>query len=237
MSDSLAKFMPDSPNVSDAGERRRETPRLEHPARSGAGPIANRRDDFEERRRHPRFRLKLQGRYMLSDGAEFPCETVDVSSSGMKIRGLKSGRLGGRVVVYIDELGRIEGAITRRASDCFVVEIHASPSKQDRLAARIGWLFKRKQESLSERRRSPRLDLSPEPIVLRTADGSAFSASLIDVSVTGAAILVDVPLPVGAAVLLGDQPAHVSRVFTWGLAVTFDETESTTLGEVPALVV
>ena len=80
------------------------------------GKMTDDRVHFEEQRRHPRIKLTLSGRYMLADGSEFPCETVDVSPFGLAIKGRTTGVLGERVVAYIQDLGRVEGEIVRRAS-------------------------------------------------------------------------------------------------------------------------
>jgi len=200
-----------------------------HSREMPAAAISHARADIEERRRHQRFNLKLPGRYMLSDGAEFGCETIDVSPGGIAIRGARSGRLRERVVAYIDGLGRVEGTIAR-------LEVHAPSSKQERLAAKIGWLLKRERDGLSDRRRRQRVELSDDETVLRTTDGAVFRARLIDVSVSGAAILVDAALPLGAPVLLGDKSGRVSRHFPGGVAVTFNEPFSEDLRETLSLV-
>jgi c-di-GMP-binding flagellar brake protein YcgR len=196
---------------------------VRRPAPSGAAEVAYKSTSFEERRRHPRSHLKLQGRYMLSDGSEFPCETIDVSPGGIAIKGLKAGQVGERVVVYIEDLGRIEGGVLRSASDGFTVEIRAPSNKQARLAETIAWLVKNKEEGLANRRNRRRIDAAHEPILLRTVDGATFAAKLVDVSTTGAAILVDIALPIGAHVSIDDKPASVSRRFPGGVAVTFRE--------------
>ena len=41
----------------------------------------------EERRRDPRVELALPGRYMLRDGQEYPCWTLDISPAGVAIIG------------------------------------------------------------------------------------------------------------------------------------------------------
>ena len=207
-----------------------------HSREMPAAAISHARADIEERRRHQRFNLKLPGRYMLSDGAEFGCETIDVSPGGIAIRGARSGRLRERVVAYIDGLGRVEGTIARLCRDWFAVEVHAPSSKQERLAAKIGWLLKRERDGLSDRRRRQRVELSDDETVLRTTDGAVFRARLIDVSVSGAAILVDAALPLGAPVLLGDKSGHVSRHFPGGVAVTFSEPISDDIEETLSLV-
>ena len=179
--------------------------------------------------------LKLPGRYMLSDGSEFPCETVDVSPGGIAIKGLKEGQPGERVIVYIEDLGRIEGGILRSASGGFIVEIRAPSKKQERLAEKIAWLVKSQEEGLANRRMRHRIDAAHEPIVMRTVDGQEFSGKLIDVSVTGAGILVDIALPIGAHVSLDDKAASVSRRFPGGVAVAFRGTVPERVRDILAL--
>ena len=60
-----------------------------------------------ERRQHKRVELALRGRYMLRDGCEYPCWTLDISLSGVAIIGGSKGSVGERVVAYIDHIGRI----------------------------------------------------------------------------------------------------------------------------------
>jgi len=69
---------------SDENPDGRSDDTVRRPAHSGGSEVTDKpAADFGERRRHPRSALKLQGRYMLSDGSEFPCETVDVFPGGI----------------------------------------------------------------------------------------------------------------------------------------------------------
>ncbi len=90
-----------------------------------------------ERRRYPRLPLTLQGRYMLEDGSEFSCETLNVSPIGIGIRGGAAGAIGDRVVAYFDGLGRVEGKIVRRAHTWFAIDIAGTPRKLERVANTI----------------------------------------------------------------------------------------------------
>jgi len=91
----------------------------------------------KDRRRYARLPLILQGRCMLSDGREFPCQTPDVSPIGIGIRGCPAGAIGERVVAYFDGLGRVEGRIVPRAQTWFAVDITATPRKLESLAKTI----------------------------------------------------------------------------------------------------
>lgn len=104
-----------------------------------------------ERRRHARVALALHGRYMIEDGSEFRCQTVDVSPVGIAIRGFLAGEMGQRLVAYLDDLGRIEGAIIRRTSFLLAIEALPSARKLSRLAAKIDWLIERRSEGGASR--------------------------------------------------------------------------------------
>jgi len=175
-----------------------------------------------ERRRYDRAVLSLPGRYMLADGKEFDCRIVDVSAVGVAILGPLVGDMGERVVVYVQDLGRIEGVIVRRSSDGFAIDLRVSPNKLHKLSARIDWLMQRNAGQAPERRSFERFDRDQERTTLQLSDGRAYAAALIDVSGSSAALEVDVAPAIGAAVTVGERRAHVSRHFAGGIAVTFD---------------
>jgi hypothetical protein len=180
--------------------------------------------------------MTLSGRYMLADGQEFDCQIVDVSPVGVAIRGPLPGDLGERVVVYVQELGRIEGVIVRRSADGFAVDLRVPSHKQHKLAARIDWLMRRQAGGLPERRSYARVDQDQERTTLQLSDGRQFEAGLIDASTGNAALEVDVTPPIGAAVTVGKRRAHVSRHFAGGIAVTFDrEVTGETFDEIETL--
>lgn len=180
---------------------------------------------FEERRRYLRAGLILPGRYMLSDRREYPCETVDVSPTGVAIRGRspRVERYGERIVAYFRDLGRVEGIIVRRAAGSFAIDIRAPENKIERLGERISWLIDRETARFADRRGVERADAWHEQTSLKTADGREYLAKLVDLSMHGAAVLVGVVLPIGERILLGDQPAYVVRRLPGGFAVTFDD--------------
>lgn len=175
-----------------------------------------------ERRRYDRVVLTLPGRYLLSDGQEFDCQIIDVSPVGVAIWGPLVGDLGEHVIAYVQELGRIEGVVVRRADDWFAIELRVPSSRLHKLAKRIDGLAKRQAEGSPERRSHERIDQDRERVTLRLSDGREFAAALIDVSIEGAALEVGVAPTVGAAVTIGERRAHVSRHFAGGVAVTFD---------------
>jgi hypothetical protein len=179
-------------------------------------------EHLQERRRYDRVALKLPGRYLLSDGQEFACQIIDVSPAGIAIRGPMVGDMGERVVVYVQELGRVEGVVVRRSDDWFAIDLKIPSARLHKLATRIDGLAKRKADGAPERRAYERFDFDHARATLQLADGQEFSAVLMDVSIEGAALETDVAPPLGAAVRIGERPARVSRHFAGGIAVIFD---------------
>jgi hypothetical protein len=97
----------------------------------------------EERRRYPRVRVNLLGRYMLTDRHEYPCQVSDMSQGGMTLIAPVIGQLNERVIAYVDHVGRLEGVITRQLENGFAMNIAATPRKRDKLAAQLTWLANR----------------------------------------------------------------------------------------------
>lgn len=90
-----------------------------------------------ERRRYHRVRVNLVGRYMLADGVEYNCWVRDISPGGLAVMAPVSGRVGERVVAYINQIGRLEGAIIRTFSTGFGMLIKATDYGRDRISARV----------------------------------------------------------------------------------------------------
>lgn len=175
----------------------------------------------QERRRYQRVRVNLLGRYMLPDRREFPCQVVNMSPGDMALVGPVTGRVGERVVVYIDHVGRLEGAITRVYQNGFATTIAATTRKRDKLAAQLTWLSNRDILNLPEDRRYDRI-VPRRPITqLNMPNGASITCRIIDFSLSGAAISSTERPAVGLLVTLGKVPARVIRHLDDGFAVEF----------------
>ena len=75
-----------------------------------------------DRRKEPRARVTLQGRYMLADRREYLCTVIDASAGAVALAGPERGAVGEAVVLYIDHIGRLEGTVVRHLEDGFVIK-------------------------------------------------------------------------------------------------------------------
>jgi hypothetical protein len=177
----------------------------------------------EERRRHQRVKVNLLGRYMLSDRQEYPCQVVNMSPGGMALIAPTIGKVGERVIAYVDHLGRLEGQIARQLVNGFAMTISATPRKRDKLAAQLTWLANRHILNLPEDRRHGRFVPRQPGTVLILPNGASIGVRIIDVSLSGAGVAVPSHMrpEIGAVVTLGKVAGRVVRHLEEGFAVEF----------------
>jgi c-di-GMP-binding flagellar brake protein YcgR len=174
-----------------------------------------------ENRRYQRVKVDLLGRYMLEDRREFPCQVVNMSPGGMAVIAPQCGRLGERVVAYIDHVGRLEGMIARIFPSGFSMTIAASQRKRDKLAAQLTWLANRHILDLPEDRRHQRVAARDQTTTLVLENGSEEKCRIVDLSVSGVAVISDNRPPIGSTLRVGKAPGRVVRHLDNGYAVEF----------------
>jgi hypothetical protein len=175
----------------------------------------------EERRRHQRVRVNLQGRYMLADRSEFPCQVVNISPGGIALLAPVSGAVGDRVIAYVDHLGRLEGKIARQLQNGFAMTIAATPRKRDMLAAQLTWLANRSILNLPEDRRHGRFVPRVTGARLIMPNGTNVGVRLLDLSLSGAGIGTQERPEIGSHVTIGKIPGRVVRHLEQGFAIEF----------------
>jgi len=168
-----------------------------------------------------RVKVSVLGRYMLADRREFPCQILEMSPGDAIIVAPIAGVVGEKVIVYLDHIGRVEGTIDSQIDGGFLMSIAASPRKRDKMAAQLTWLANKDALNLPEDRRHERVvpDIRHSSVVLD--DGRRYNCKIIDISLSGAAVELDVRPALGTPVTLGRMRARVARHFQNGVGVEF----------------
>jgi hypothetical protein len=171
--------------------------------------------------RFQRVKVSILGRYMLADRREFPCQVLSMSPGDALVIAPVAGIVGEKVIAYLDHLGRIEGSILSQVDGGFLMDIAASPRKRDKMAAQLTWLANKDLLNLPEDRRHERVvpDIRHSTVVLD--DGRRYNCKIIDISLSGAAVELDVRPAMGTPITLGRMRARVVRHFQNGVAVEF----------------
>ncbi len=176
----------------------------------------------QEQRRHRRVRLSAPGRGLAASVGEFACTLVDISPGGARVASKTPPKLGERVVLLFDGIGRMEGEVVRAGKAGFALRSNASSQrKRDRLADAITWRFNMERLGLNEDRAAPRKP-GQGRAQLRLKDGVVIHADVIDVSISGAAFACLERPRVGEPVKIGEMKGRVARWLDNGFAVAFD---------------
>ncbi|GEM_PF-491995 len=158
--------------------------------------------------RFQRVQVSVLGRYMLADRREFPCQILAMSPGDAVVIAPVAGIVGERIIAYLDHIGRIEGTIIHQVDGGFVMDIAASPRKRDKMAAQLTWLANKDLLNLPEDRRHERVvpDIRHSTVVLD--DGRRYNCKIIDISLSGAAIELEVRPAMGTPITLGRMRAR-----------------------------
>lgn len=179
----------------------------------------------DEKRKHQRVRLHLLGRFMLADGQEYPCQVVNMSPGGAALVTPIPGKTGERIIAYIDEVGRVEGKIARTFEGGFAIQISATPRKRDKLASLLTWLANRSALGMPEDRRHDRLQPRNPFSHVKLPDGRTYTCRVVDMSISGAAVAIEVKPAIGTEVTIGVMRARIIRHFAEGIAVQFADVQ------------
>jgi len=197
-------------------------PRLEgHKARVAARAIA-------DNRRHRRVNLPVEGRVLHENGREWRCALTSISVGGLSAHTDLTPRINSHVVVLIQDIGRVQGRVTRVSGSTFAMAFDRfSDRKRTKLADELAWLLNGEKLGLHEDRRSVRHTRSDFARV-RIGDGYRVRRAYIDASQTGASFEMAGRVTLGEHADIEARPARITRIHSRGFAVEFDRSAANT---------
>lgn len=165
--------------------------------------------------------VDLHGRLMCADFNEFECVALEMSPGEVLFKCGALPRLNERIIAYIDHIGRIEGKVKKLNGNGFVISVHATERKRQKLAAQLTWFANKNELGLPEDRRHERIVPRNPNGEIRLADGETYPCRIVDLSMSGAALELEVRPELGTQVILGSMRARVVRHFDDGIAIEF----------------
>lgn len=163
---------------------------------------------------------------MLANYEEYECLVIDMSPGDMYVTCQGRPRAGERVIAYIDHLGRVEGYVQTIDGRGFTMSINATERKREKLAAQLTWLANKHELGLPEDRRHDRLTPRETKTEITLEDGTKYLGRIMDLSLSGAAVDVEVRPAIGTPVRLGNMRGRVVRHFVEGVAIEFLSVQS-----------
>jgi hypothetical protein len=179
-----------------------------------------------DRRRHKRVALTLLGRFMRANKQEFPCKLHDVSAGGAAIMAPVEVEEGERIVAYFDQLGGLEGTVTRLFDGGFAIQLIATQHKREKLVAQLTWLINRNELTGEDERKHERIAPKNTESMMKLDEGIVIPVRVLDVSISGASIGTEARPPIGQDILLGKLRAVVVRHHSKGIGVRFRDIQN-----------
>ncbi|WLR94380.1 PilZ domain-containing protein [Shinella zoogloeoides] len=188
-----------------------------------ASPAA--RKPQADQRSFQRVSVNLSGRLMLASHDEYDCTVLDMSPGDASFTCEARPRMGERIIAYVNHLGRIEGTVALLNERGFVIVLNATDRKREKLAAQLTWIANKHELGLPEDRRHDRLTPRNTRTELMLDDGRRYPCRIIDLSLSGAAVDIDVRPALGTPVQLGNMKGRVVRHFQEGVAIEFSSVQ------------
>ena len=189
-----------------------------------ASPAA--RKPQPDQRSFQRVSVNLPGRLMLPSHDEYDCSVIDMSPGDASFVCAARPRVGERIIAYVDHLGRIEGNVAILTDQGFAIILTATDRKREKLAAQLTWIANKHELGLPEDRRHNRLSPRNTNTEIMLDDGRRYPCRIIDLSLSGAAVDIDVRPALGTPVQLGNMKGRVVRHFQEGVAIEFSSVQS-----------
>jgi hypothetical protein len=178
------------------------------------------------KRRHPRYAISLPGRFMRADKLDYPCQLIDISVESAAMTTPVPLQVGENLIVYLTNLGGLEGTVVRLFSGSFAMTISGTQRKRDKLAVQIPRLAAQTEIPEGEERAFPRVT-ADEHALLVLADGTTMVCPLHDLSISGASVVMAMRPELGAEVMVDKRRAIVVRHHERGIGVEFSNEQFT----------
>ncbi len=176
-------------------------------------------DAGDDRRKHRRVDLPVKARFLTEKGEECAAEVLNISAAGAMLRAKFPPAFGQTIVLYIDQIGRVEAKVVRSSNSSFAVTYPKRRAKQAKIADNLTSALNNKRRG-GDRRNNPRIPQGA-PATVRLEDGREAKCSIMDISLTGASLDISPRPPLGTHLILGRMTAKVVRRHDKGVGVVF----------------
>lgn len=174
-----------------------------------------------ERRTVPRYRVILPALCTQAGLADFYAVTDDVSVGGIRFKSAARVRVEEALTCHIRHIGTLETRVIRAGPREFVARIMTRRPAADELALKLIRMSQKQHGACDQIRACARITPQQTDTLVALADGSKIPARILNLSASGAGVLIDRLPPVDQVVTVGKTRARVVRHFDGGCGVAF----------------
>lgn len=173
-----------------------------------------------------RVKARIPGNYMLDNKREYSCTITDISSFVVTLEAEVKPELDDHVVLYLRDIGRVEGHVVRVCTRDFVLAMEMSKAKRTRIEYHLRFIANRHSLGPVPGRKDHRILPLHTLCIVKTIKGEEHVVRLVDVSISGTAFIFQGNalrnLLVGSYVDVGSHSGRIIRKVDNGVSVEFD---------------
>jgi hypothetical protein len=168
------------------------------------------------------------GRFMLPDMSEHPCQVSELTADGAIFGTTTLPEKNTQIVAYLDEIGRVEGLSGGAVPGGFRIAFSHTGQRKERFASRLSRRSAKNRTAGTDLRRNARLAPTVSQSHITLPDGRVYPCEILDISLSGAAVKVDVMPSLGTHLRLGKMRGRIVRYVDSGIAIEFLKPLNTT---------
>lgn len=153
--------------------------------------------------------------------ADFYAITMDLCATGLRFGSAVVPELGETLTCSIRHAGTLEALVVERGRTQFVARVLRAEQPLPATVRRLLDLADEQNVDAPRQRMHPRFVPDRQDILVTTNAGVQVPGRLLNVSASGAAVQVDIPLEPGTRITLGRTEATVARCFDDGIGAVF----------------
>lgn len=161
------------------------------------------------------------GRFMLPDMSEHACQVSQLTAEGAVFITTIVPETDSQIVAYIDEIGRVEGISGEVVPGGFRIAFSHTGQRKQRFASRLSGRSSKNRTVGTDLRRHARQLPQDNQSFVALPDGRVYPCEVIDISLSGAAVKVDVMPSLGTYLMLGKMRGRIVRYVDSGIAIEF----------------
>jgi PilZ domain len=161
------------------------------------------------------------GRFMLPDMSEHACQVSQLTPDGAVFITTTVPEADSQIVAYLDEIGRVEGVSGEVTPGGFRIVFSHTGQRKGRFASRLSGRAAKNTTVGTDLRRHARHTPDDSQSCITLRDGRVYPCKVIDISLSGAAVRVDVMPSLGTYLMLGKMRGRIVRYVDSGIAIEF----------------
>ncbi|WP_196223410.1 PilZ domain-containing protein [Roseibium sp. RKSG952] len=179
-----------------------------------------------EKRRDPRVKVSVLGRFRLGAASDHPCQVVDMSASGAALVSPVPVETGETATVFLDGFPALTGRVVRLLDSGFAVAFSSGPEDRGQVSSRLSELDGDRETIWPETAIPLQSPFTPTMTEVADSHGKRHYCQIVDLSLQTVTIATSERLALGERITIGRKRAVVTLHTDHGIVAEFEDQDN-----------